>query len=66
MLEKQLAGIPTEERERLIKLVSENPELFQKIASEVQEKVKSGKDQMSAMMEVMGSHKDELASLMRN
>jgi len=39
---------------------SENPELFGKIAKEIQEKIKNGEDQMTASMEVMGKYQNEL------
>ena len=64
MLAKQLAGVPQEQQEIIIKLVSENPEFFQQIAKEVQDKVASGKDQQAAMMEVMQKHQDEIQKLM--
>ena len=64
MLARQLAGVPQEQQEIIIKLVSENPEFFQQIAKEVQDKVASGKDQQAAMMEVMQKHQDEIQKLM--
>jgi len=64
MLKKQMAGVPEDQQEKIIKVVSENPELFQKIALEAQEKMKTGKDQMTAMMEVMQAHQDELKGVM--
>ena len=64
MLKGQLKGMPEEEQERMIKIISENPNLFKTIANEVQEKAKGGKDQMSAVMEVMKSHQDELKGLL--
>lgn len=43
-----------------MKLIEENPEFFQKVALEIQEKVKTGQDQMSAAIEVMQKYKDDL------
>jgi len=63
MLKSQLKDMPKDQQEKIFKLVSENPELFQKIATEAQAKIKEGKDQMSAMMEVMGEHQDELKKI---
>lgn len=63
MLKSQLKDVPEHEQEKIIKLVSENPALFQKIAAEIQAKMKEGKDQMSASLEVMGRYKDELQKL---
>lgn len=64
MLEKQLSNVPADQREKLIAMVTKNPELFQKIAQEAQEKMKSGMDQMSAMMAVMQAHQSELKEAM--
>jgi len=66
MLASKMKGVPREEQDKIIKLVTENPELFQKIGTEIQEKIKEGKDQMAAAMEVMRSHKDEIEKIMGN
>jgi len=60
MLKRQMKGIPEAEQEKIIKMVSENPELFQKIGVEVEEKMKGGMDQMSAVMQVMQKYGDDL------
>ena len=64
MIKSQMKGVPEAEQDRMIKLVTENPELFQKIGLEVQSKMKGGKDQMTATMEVMQAHQDELKKIM--
>lgn len=64
MLKSQMKGIPEAEQEKMIKIVTENPELFQKIGLEVQAKMKEGKDQMAATMEVMQSHQEELKNIL--
>jgi hypothetical protein len=60
MLKSQLKGVPEREQEKILAMLEKNPELFQKIAKEVQEKIQGGKDGRSAMMEVMRAHEDEL------
>ncbi|MCK4386682.1 MAG: hypothetical protein KAV41_01190 [Candidatus Pacebacteria bacterium] len=65
MLKSQLKDVPEAEQEKILKVLEENPELFKKIALEAQEKIKEGKDQMTAMMEVMQSHQDELKDIMK-
>jgi transcription elongation factor GreA-like protein len=60
MMERQMQGVPKEEQEKMMKLVEDNPDLFQKIAVEVQEKMKQGKDQMAATQEVVMKYQDEL------
>jgi len=53
-------GVPAEQIEMVTKLVQNNPDLFNKIAVEVQEEMKRGKDQMAASMAVMAKYQDEL------
>ncbi len=65
MLKNQLKGIPEDQQNKIIEAVEKNPKLFSDIAAEVQEKMKEGKDQQAATMEVMMKHKDELAALMK-
>jgi len=64
MLKKQLAGLPDNQQEQIIKAVSENPKFFQEIADDIQIEMKNGKDQMAATMEVMRKHQGELQKLM--
>ena len=64
MIGKQLAGLPQDQQDMLVKLITENPVFFQQIAKEVQDKVASGKDQQSAMMEVMRAHEEELKKIL--
>lgn len=64
MMAKQLAAIPKEQQDMIIKLVTENPAFFQQIAKEVQDKVAAGKDQQAAMMEVMRAHEEEIKKLL--
>jgi hypothetical protein len=66
MLKRQLKGMPQAEQDRIIKLVSDNPELFKKIAEETQEKIKGGMSQMHATMAVMQKYKAELQKVMGN
>lgn len=63
LLKSKLGDVPEGEIDRIIKLVKENPALFQKIAGEVEAKIKSGKGQMDAVMEVMRAHEEELKKL---
>jgi len=64
MLKSKMKDVPEAEQEQMMKLVMENPELFQKIGVEIQDKIKGGKDQMAATMEVMQSHQDELKKIL--
>ncbi|MDO8572559.1 MAG: hypothetical protein Q7S11_02165 [bacterium] len=63
LIKSKLGDVPDEEINRIIKIVKENPTLFQTIASEIEQKVKGGQEQMSAATEVMGKYGDELKKL---
>jgi hypothetical protein len=61
MVEKQLKDMPVEQRDMIMKLLENNPDLFMKMSKEVEHKIKKeGKDQMLAMMEVGKKYQKEL------
>lgn len=66
MLKGQLkkAGLPEAEQDRIIEMVLKNPELFQKIGNEIQEKVRGGMNQQTATMRVMDKYKNDLKGIM--
>ncbi len=57
-------GVPEDQIDLFIGMMEKNPELFKSIALEVREKMKEGKDQMTATMEVVEKHKNDLHGLM--
>jgi hypothetical protein len=61
MLKSQ--GVPEGQIDQALEVINKNPELFQKIGAEVQEKTKAGQGQMEATMEVMKKYEAELKSL---
>lgn len=65
LLKKMLRtqGVPEAQIDMVINMMEKNPELFKTIASEIQEKIKAGKDQNTASMEVMQKYQDELKKL---
>ncbi len=64
MMKSQLKGVPEDQQEKILKVVTENPELFQKIAMEIQAEMKKGKEQMTATMEVMRRYEGKLKGIM--
>ena len=64
LAERHLKDAPLEMREKMMKLIEEKPELLAKIAAEAQAKMKEGKDQMAAMMEVLQAHKEEIRKVL--
>jgi len=65
MIKSQLKGVPDAEVDRIIMLVEKNPELFKKIGDEIQAKIKGGRTQMAASMEVMRAHQAELQKVLK-
>lgn len=63
MLASQMKGVPQAEQDKVFEMIQKNPELFQKIALEVQTEMKNGKDQMSATMSVVKKYEAELKKL---
>ncbi len=64
MLEQKLKGMPKEEQEKIIRLVTENPEFFKKIQEEVDSRSKNGEDPKTATMAVMQKYQNEIKSLL--
>jgi len=56
--------MPSAEADKILAIVEKNPDFFVKIAGEIQEKIKAGKDQMQATIEVMKSHEAELKNIL--
>ena len=63
MLDRQLASIPVEQREKIMKILEENPEQLMQLAQEVQQEMTAGKSQQAAMLAVAQKHKDTIGKL---
>jgi len=63
LIERQMKNLPPEQRELILNLIKNNPELFQKIATEVEDLKKKGVNEMYAGMQVMKKYESELAKL---
>lgn len=63
MLESQLKNVPQEQKEKIMKAISENPEFFAKLAEDVKKEMDSGKNQMAAVMAVLPKYQDELRKM---
>jgi len=65
LLKKMLRtqGVPEAQIDMVINMMEKDPELFKKIAVEIKEKIKEGKNQQEASMEVMKKYEDELKKL---
>lgn len=58
-------GVPEEQINLILAVVEKNPALFKQIAEEIEAKVKAGKKQEDATMEVMTAHQEELKGLLK-
>ena len=59
-------GVPEAQMEMVLKMVNKNPELFKKIATEIETKTKTGLDQQTSAMQVMTAHQAEITKLMES
>ncbi len=63
VVKSKLAALPEAERRKLAEAIAKNPELLKKIALEIQAEIKSGKEQMAAVMAVVKKYESELRSI---
>jgi HPt (histidine-containing phosphotransfer) domain-containing protein len=64
LLKRQMANVPEAQREILMGAMEKNPEFFEKIAKEIEQKKKEGKSEMVAALEVMRTHQGELRKML--
>lgn len=65
MLQAKLKDMPHAEQEKMLAIMQKNPDFFVTVAREIQMKMKEGKSEMDAAVEVMANHQDELTNIMR-
>ncbi len=65
LLKKMLRteGVPEAQIDLVIMMMEKNPELFKKIAEEIKIKMKEGKSQQEASLEIMKRYEAELRKL---
>lgn len=64
LIQTKLGNIPKEDQERILRIVTKNPELFQEIAMKIKHQMDSGKSQEAATMSVMGEYQTQIKALM--
>ena len=65
LLESQLKNVPADQRELIMTLVEKDPNLFEKIAKELQAEMKiNGNNQMQAAMKVLPRYQSQIVSIM--
>ncbi len=65
MLKRQLKNLPPAEQERMMNMIEKNPELFAKIAQDIDKRMKGGMSQHEATMSVMKANQDELRKILQ-
>lgn len=64
LIKSQLGGkIPDDQIDKLVALVTENPQFFKTVAEEVKRKTDNGIDQQTAVMQVIKAHESEFKCL---
>jgi len=63
-IKSQMKGVPQAQQDMMLSAIDKNPEFFENMAKEIEQKVKEGKSKTAASMEVMRKHQDELRKLM--
>ncbi|OGZ16847.1 MAG: hypothetical protein A3H76_00865 [Candidatus Lloydbacteria bacterium RIFCSPLOWO2_02_FULL_54_12] len=64
LIESKLGSLPKEERERIVRIVTKNPALFQEIAVKIKQQTDSGKDQQAATLSVMREYQGQIQKIM--
>lgn len=64
MVRSKMKGLPKDQQDMIIALVSENPEFFKKIQEQIEVKKKAGQNEQMAMMQVMRENQAEIQKLM--
>ncbi len=65
LVQSQMKNVPVEQQEMIIGMLEKKPELFEKIAKEIQAELKlNGNNQMAAAMKVLPKYQAEIAAIM--
>lgn len=63
-IKSQMKGIPQQQQDLILEAIDKNPDFFENMAKEIEQKIKEGKSQTAASMEVMRKHQDELRKML--
>lgn len=64
LIQSKMKGLPKDQQDMILALVSEHPELFKKIGDEIKVKTKNGMNEQMAMMQVMREYQGELQKIL--
>ena len=62
-MKSQMKDVPEAQRDMILDMVEKNPEIFEKIAKEVEEEVKKGMEKNTAAILVMNRHRADLQKI---
>lgn len=64
VLDYKLKDVPEEQKKFVMAIMEKKPELFEKIAKEIEHKTKQGEGQMKASIDVMKKYQHELREVL--
>ncbi len=65
LVQSQMKNVPVEQQQMIIEMLEKKPELFEKIAKEMQAELKTnGNNQMAAAMKVLPKYQQEILAVM--
>jgi len=65
VLQSQMKNVPADQQEMIMTMIEKDPNLFEKIAKEIQEELKkNGNNQMNAAMKVLPKYQKEILGAM--
>jgi len=65
LVQSQMKNVPVEQQQMIIEMLEKKPEMFEKIAKEMQEELKTnGNNQMAAAMKVLPKYQQEIMEVM--
>ncbi len=64
MIQAKTKDLPKDQQEMIATMLEKEPELFMKIAKEIEAEVKKGKSQMHAAMAIMPKYKADIQRIM--
>lgn len=65
VFQSQMKNVPEEQQKMIMEMIEKNPELFEKIATEVQSELKTnGNNQQAAMLKILPKYQKEILETM--
>lgn len=64
LIASKLSNLPKDQQEKIIRIVTKNPKLFEEIALKIKHKMDAGANQMMATTTVMKEYQGQIQKLM--